>query len=188
MLIGFSGMRTAGKTTAARILIEEFGFSQAKFAFAVKEAARIGFGLNEEQLNGSLKEVSTDRLGGKTPRDAMEWIGEGGRRMFGEDVWVKRWFELNAELLDGTNWVFDDVRNHIEADAIKRHGGTVVRIFNPKADAQKILPSEEGLSYIRPDLVLANNLNPRFADDVRALAHDIGLKVSYGVSEAAFAS
>ena len=171
MLIGFAGKRTAGKTTAAQILIHEFGFAQAKFAFALKEGIRTAYGLTPEQTDGKLKEAETDLLGGETPRTAMEWFGEESRKLFGEDIWVKRWFALNAHAVKrGDHFVFDDVRNEVEASAIRAAGGKVIRIYNPQADALEMLPSEAGLNEIRANFVLANNLTERFTDDVRSLA------------------
>ncbi len=169
MLIGFAGKRTAGKTTAAKILIKEFGFKQAKFAAALKEAARVAYGLTLEQTDGDQKELPTDKLGGRTPRDAMEWRGEESRQRYGEDVWVRRWFEMHIDAFKTTNFVFDDVRNEVESAAIQAASGQVVRIFNAEADALEELPSEKRLHLIRPNFVLANNLTKRFVEDVRAL-------------------
>jgi hypothetical protein len=106
----------------------------------------------------------------------MEWVGEGSRQMFGEDVWVRRWFDVhNDEVLAGTNLVFDDVRNNVEASAIRRAGGRVFRIFNDRADALPILPSEKYLDTIQFDMTIVNFETPEFHDNVRALmrAYDV---------------
>jgi hypothetical protein len=185
MLIGFSGMRAAGKTTAAKILIEEFGFKQAKFAAALKHGARVAYGLTVEQTDGAEKEVPTEKLGGKAPRDVMEWLGEESRVRYGEDIWVKRWFDMHGEAITSEKFVFDDVRNEVESEAIQFAGGIVVRIHNPYADRLEILPSEKRLHLIKPNYVLANNLTDRFTDDVRVLARELGLPVRFKASEAA---
>ncbi len=170
MLIGFCGKRTAGKSEGAKLLIAEYGFERAKFAEAIKGVTKDAFLLTDEHVEGKLKELPCAELGGKSPRDAMEWIGEGARQMFGDDVWVRRWFDVHHdELVAGANFVFDDVRNNVEATAIRRAGGRVFRVFNNEADALPILPSEKDLHRVDFDFALINFRNEEFYENVRRL-------------------
>lgn len=176
MLIGFCGKRHAGKSHAAKLLIAEYGFGLAKFAEAIKGITKDAYLLTDEHVEGKLKELPCVELGGKTPRDAMEWIGEGSREMFGEDVWVRRWFDVHHdEVVSGTRLVFDDVRNNVEASAIRQAGGKVFRIFNNEADAQPTLPSEKDLHKVEFDFALINFKDAEFYANVRRLmdAHTI---------------
>jgi hypothetical protein len=170
MLIGFCGRANAGKTTAAKIFIEKGGFYQAKFAAPLKLALRTAYGLSIEHTDGPLKEVPTQLLGGKTPRDAMEWFGEESRKRFGQDVWVKRWFDLHSgDLSYGKNFVFDDVRNEIEARAIQDRGGYVVRISNNRTDCREPFPSETRLDRIFQNATLLNQSKSDFEQNVHHL-------------------
>lgn len=106
----------------------------------------------------------------------MEWLGEGSRKQFGDDIWVKRWFANQPP--DG-NVVFDDVRNPDEAEAIQAAGGLIIRITHEKADMTAELPSERKLSLIVPDFSIHNTGDDRYRARVRALLS--GLVSSAGV-------
>lgn len=184
MLIGFAGKRTAGKTHAARILIREFSYAQARFAAPIKRALQVSLGLTWEHTDGDLKEVPCAELGGKTPRDAMEWFGMGAREKFGDDVWVNAWFRTNGSELrrirqGGSTlhavrgFVFEDVRLPNEAVAIQKHGGIVVRIRNDRADALPVLQSERALDDIVPDMTLTNDMGPNFERAVYDIADQL---------------
>ena len=183
MLIGFCGRATAGKTTAAQILIEEFGFQQAKFAGSLKEATRAALGVSKAHTDGDLKNEPLDVLNGASTREFMEWIGEGARERFGATVWVNRWFQLHGNRLS-EHWVFDDVRNPDEADAIKQAGGVVIRIYHDKADGRAPMPSEKKIDLVEFDIAIKNDMTARFGSVVRGIAHGLieGVDAKSGVA------
>lgn len=130
-VIGLVGPASAGKTTCARYLVQSYDYRRYPFAKTLKEMLR-AFGLNEEELAGSLKEVPQSHFCNRSPRYLMQTLGtEWGRNLVGEDVWVKAW-------LRNTQWrkvVTDDVRFENEAKAIKLRDGILIRVTRPGFDS-----------------------------------------------------
>lgn len=128
-LLAFTGPAGSGKSTAAKHL-ELFGYRRIRFAGPLKRMMR-ALGLSDEQIEGSLKDLPTDLLGGKTPRFAMQTLGtEWGRNLLGENFWVGIWERNAAWYLNGLlqRVVVDDCRFQNEAEAVHRLGGKIIRI------------------------------------------------------------
>ena len=131
-VVGFCGLIGSGKTTAAQHLVNKFGYERVRFAGPLKDMSRAL--LSERQIDGDLKEVPCDVLGGKTPRVFMQLLGtEFGRQMIDQNIWVNAWLE-RARKFDAV--VADDVRFPNEADAIHKLGGTLILIERPGAVKQ----------------------------------------------------
>src|SRR5581483_6880592 len=125
MIIGFCGAIGAGKSSAASHLIANYDFQRVAFAGPLKAMAR-AFGLSESQVNGDQKEIASDLICGRTPRQFMQLLGEEfGRRLIGPEIWVRAW---RAQAVAYPNVVADDVRYPNEVAAINDLGGVVVRI------------------------------------------------------------
>lgn len=133
MIIGLTGYAGAGKSAAAAILAEN-GWGRAKFAAPLKNMLRcllLGQGLTtrevERMIEGDLKEVPSDLLCGRSPRQAMQTLGtEWGRTCIGDTLWI----DAALRGFSGPT-VFDDCRFQNEADAIRARGGVVMRIYRP---------------------------------------------------------
>lgn len=152
MLIGLCGPAGSGKSTAALHLVEHHGFTRVRFAGPLKAMMR-ALGCTEEEVDGALKEAPCALLGGRTPRQAMQWLGtEWGRQMIAPDLWLRAWAaEANRYRLV----VCDDVRFPNEEAAIRSRGGIIVRIECPwAASAGSGHASEQ--QPIRADLVVRN--------------------------------
>lgn len=128
-LIGFAGRAGAGKTTAARYLCERYGFTRVRFAGPLKDMMR-ALGLTDAEVEGDRKEAPCDLLCGRTPRQAMQWLGtEWGRDLLGPDFWVEAWSrQAQGVLVAGGRVAIDDVRFLNEASKIWGFGGIVVKI------------------------------------------------------------
>lgn len=125
IIIGFAGRAGAGKTTAALHLVEHHGFERVRFAGPLKAMMR-ALGCTEEEVDGALKEAPCALLGGRTPRQAMQWLGtEWGRDLIAPDLWTRAWEHAVA---GKPRVVADDVRFPNEAATIRRLGGRVIRI------------------------------------------------------------
>lgn len=155
-LIGLTGLRGSGKSTAAQRLLVTHGFALVKFAGPLKDMLRV-IGLTDEHLDGALKEVPTDLLLGKTPRHAMQTLGtEWGRDCIGRTLWrdaaARR---IDNYLAGGISVIIDDLRFHNELAAIHDRGGISIRIDRSFAAANDDLhPSEVEI----PDLAVTHSV------------------------------
>jgi hypothetical protein len=139
-MIAFVGFKGSGKDTAANYLIDKFGFEPFAFADNLKDTLAYIFQWPRDMLEGATPESRTwrervdpwwaDRLGmpNFTPRYAMQYIGtDVMRENFHDDLWIfnleRRLFMANRE-----NVVVRDVRFPNEMSAIKRLGGSVIRV------------------------------------------------------------
>ena len=87
MIIGLSGLKGSGKSTAANFLVKD-GFIKMSFAEPIKRMLAC-VGLSSRDLYGDRKEEPNDMLDGKTPRYAMQTLGtEWGRDLISPDLWV----------------------------------------------------------------------------------------------------
>ncbi len=161
MILGFSGKKYSGKTTAAKYLEKKYGFISLALADPLKIAAREIFDLSDEETDGDLKEV-INPFWQMTPRQIMQKMGtEAMRGAFGPDLWVNALFK-QMERYKHANFAISDVRFQNEADAIRARGGYVVRIerpmltsYNPDTHA-----SETELDGYSFDLRIQNDRHP----------------------------
>lgn len=139
MIVGISGKRGVGKTTAADRMVDKHKFIKVSFAGELKKLAKTIFPFTDTDLTSVLKKEkpfkTKNRIYDFTPRDFLVHLGEFCR-FHDESYWVDKALEQCAGYNDGKNFVFDDVRYKNEADIIKKSGGLVIRIeryekFNP---------------------------------------------------------
>ena len=127
MIIGLSGLKGSGKSTAANFLVEA-GFMKMSFAEPIKRMLAC-VGLSYEDLFGSRKEEPNSMLDGKTPRYAMQTLGtEWGRDLISPDLWVN---VVKHDILyrhAGDNIVIDDCRFPNEIAMILDMKGIIVYI------------------------------------------------------------
>jgi hypothetical protein len=144
-IVAFSGPAGSGKTTAAKHLVTDHGYRRIRFADPLKDMLR-DFGLTFDQIDGPLKETPCDTLCGKTPRSAMQTLGdEWGRQLIGGDIWVQAWERRLEEAMlwsSDTRIVVDDLRYPNELDALLRRNALIVRVHRPEAKAVESHASE----------------------------------------------
>lgn len=164
-LIGIHGKARAGKDTLADYLVRQHGFIKQAFATPLKQAGKAMFGLSDEQVFGDeLKEV-IDPYWGMTPRTMLQKLGtEGGRQVFGEDMWLKRWQKFYLDYSNKSHIVVPDVRFDNEAQLVRSLGGVVIHLHNPnlvsKLDAtERAHPSEAGIKFKVGDVNVTNDGN-----------------------------
>jgi Deoxynucleotide monophosphate kinase len=142
-LIGLTGRAGSGKSTAAAYLVERHGFTRTRFAGPLKAMLR-AMGLSEREIDGDLKEAPCARLCGRTPRQAMQWLGtEWGRDMIHPDLWTELWKQDAEKIVaeDG-RVVVDDVRFPDEVALVRSLGGYVLAITEPA-------PSDVARAHVR---------------------------------------
>ena len=169
MIIGITGKKRSGKTTAAQAF-EECGFTQLSFATPLKKTAwmflsELGF------VDAKIAEFEQDKeqlipIIDVSYRYLLQSLGtEWGRNCVNANLWTlamrKRLTDLGVEYNDV---VIDDVRFDNEAHMIRELGGHIVHLhrmhldsitdysFSPDAHA-----SEQGIIFVPGDVHVVNN-------------------------------
>ena len=146
MIIGVCGLIGSGKDTIADYLQNIHEFRRESFASTLKDAVAAVFGWDRELLEGRTKESRAWReqvdpwwsarldMPDLTPRWVLQhWGTEVVRRSFHDDTWIA---SLENKLRKtGDDVVISDCRFPNEIAAIKRAGGTVIRVVRgPEPD------------------------------------------------------
>lgn len=160
-IIGLVGVIGSGKTTAANYLEVYHGFQPEKFAGPLKDMLR-AIGLDDEEIEGRLKEAPCGLLCGVTPRHAMQTLGtEWGRDLISPDLWVNAW-EYRVSDPIRRRIVADDCRFPNEAQKLRDIGAKLVRIvpsyggYTPPDQAADH-PSEVHIATMDVDIEITND-------------------------------
>lgn len=172
-LVGLIGRKGSGKDTAAVTLLEQ-GYENVKFAGALKVMIRallayqgVDADIIERMIEGDLKEEPTPYLAGRSPRYAMQRLGdEWGRKLMHKAFWV----EVTKPLLRNGKVVVTDVRYPNEVETIVEFGGVP---FGVEAEWIKPTPGEhesealiDGLIAGLPDTQKIKNRAARFSESI----------------------
>jgi hypothetical protein len=140
MLLGLTGLKGCGKTSAAMELHRNHNFKPVAFADPLKCACRALFSFSEFQMEDRVLKEAVDKRWGFSPRYAMQRLGtELMRELFGQDFWIRALeMKIEEDLRHGENVVVGDVRFDNEAEWIRKNNGFVIRIKRPcEKDEQK---------------------------------------------------
>lgn len=130
-IIGLMAAKSAGKTTAAKVFVEN-GFKVISIAIPIKDMCRV-FGLKDEHLYGKLKEKPTPLLMGRTPRHVMQTLGfDYAHSFIHPDIWLA--ITLRKISACDEDVVIDDVRFPHEVEAIRALGGEIWVIRRPSVE------------------------------------------------------
>lgn len=169
MLIGLLARRTYGKDTIADYLVEHYDYKKVSLATPLKEACRVLFNFNDEQLYGSLKET-IDPNWGIAPRQMYQYLGTDIFRHdinkimsnIGDNFWInniKIQYQKALQQDPNTKFVISDVRFQNEVDIIHQLGGIVIKIeryldINNTTDTHE---SEKSIDFIKNyDIIIEN--------------------------------
>lgn len=165
-LIALSGVMGSGKTTVARYLEQEHGYTRTRFAGPLKamlQALLLASGadttLVHDMIDGKLKEQRSDLLHGATPRYAMQTLGtEWGRNMLGPSLWIDAWRNNAVQVIaSGGRVVVDDCRFPNEAALVQEMGGKVLHVSNTQQKASG-MPVHASEAYsLTADAVILND-------------------------------
>jgi hypothetical protein len=160
-LIAFCGLMGSGKSFAAQHLIANHGFVRIRFAGPLKKMMK-ALGLSDEEIDGNAKELPCAKLGGKTPRHAMQTLGtEWGRELIDYNLWIDAWArQADAEMAAGWNVVCDDCRFLNEAAAVWARGGKLVKIERFSMSMLAGSHASERLPFSRYDRTIENSGDP----------------------------
>lgn len=199
-ILAFCGLSTAGKTTAADCIQEEFGAARLRFAKPLRDMLQ-PLGLTQAELWGDKKQVPCDALNGCTPEHVLRELGMWIRKTLGADflaLQIERQLEekLNEVIYQTEFVVMDDLRCVNEREALRRfqklHEQSVrVHIVNVRRAAAlsridpdtlnirsaKYMPLEGEHQFFTYDYVIYNDSTPEdFYKSLRQLIHEIELK------------
>jgi hypothetical protein len=142
MIIGIVGFAGSGKSTVAKALVNNYGFSERTFAGPLKDACAAIFGWPRHLLEGDTQESRefrekqddfwTQQLGYTvTPRHILQVVGtEVFRLTLDPNIWIN---SLRKSIQEpAKNYVITDVRFTNELDFIRSMGGFIVEVDNGK--------------------------------------------------------
>ena len=180
-VIALVGKAGAGKTRAGQYLIDHFGYKRLRFAERLK-AMLYAFGLDYSVIDGNDKDKPCESLCGQTPRHAMQTLGtEWGRRMIGDDLWVKA---LERDMMLGigagiTKFVIDDLRflneevwvKGLISSSLGNIHTKIIRIIRDVEEMSSTHQSETEMDKIVPYVYIENTgtIDELYANVGRAL-------------------
>lgn len=166
MILGLGYISRTGKDTAATALCRELGYRRVAFADRLRDlaieadplvtsstmASNVGQGKGRLAwvVHGMTWEGAKDSY--PEVRQFLINLGEGARKVFGEDFWVQ---QALKGVKKGDKVVFSDVRYLNEVEAIKKLGGKVIRVDRPGMTPQGLSDSYLG-SFDGWDAVIPN--------------------------------
>lgn len=159
MIIGITGLKFSGKTTATEKLAQLLGYDVRSFATKLKEMICLFTGCSIEDLDNyrfKEDEVVPEYLwpycsnDSHTYRSLLQGFGDMMRDK-NPDIFIDSVFFDNPE-----NVIISDCRFINEAKAIKDRGGIVIRIVRDNV-GQDYHKSETEIKEIAPDYIVYNN-------------------------------
>ena len=169
-LIGLSGYARSGKDEAAKVLVEEYGFTRLAFADKLRDVLYaldpIVSVWQEWDSEPGLVTVQTvvDRYGwngyketmyGEEVRRLLQRLGtEAGRQTLWDSIWVDATLH---DLDPNGNYVVTDARFPNEASAIRERGGYLWRINRDGVGPANQHASEISLDNEKFDYTIWNN-------------------------------
>lgn len=164
--IAFTGKMGAGKTTAAEMLVERFGYTRLRFAQGVRDVARLIWGEEDGER-----------------REYLQGIGVAVRGV-DENAWVKRLMLALKECPPDHPVVIDDCRFPNEYWTLKAEGFVIVQVIaerNKRVDrlrANGRMQSEDQLDHVSETAIdhLASDyrlFNQGTEDDLKIQVYDL---------------
>jgi len=170
MIVGFLGKKNVGKDTAAKYLIENYGYERRAFFDKAKEAAATAIGISVPMLenfkDGSIYvevreygySAYSTRLASISVREYLQNFGDALRGVFGEDVLIDPVipFMHPPDFYRRQRIVISDVRMAAEVRRIKELSGVIIRINRPLRNLFDSHASELEQDAIQADFEINN--------------------------------
>jgi hypothetical protein len=177
MIIGLSGYAQSGKDSTAELLCLNYQYRRVSFADPIRTGLlRLNPKLDSlTHLQEYIDDFGWDNAKHNPEvRRLMQRFGtEVGRKMFGEDFWIKM---ALRDLRKDERIVISDVRYPNEAEAIKQLGGQVWRINRHNHSAVNGHASEHAMdNYMFNHVIYNDGTIDDLSDEVFMLAHELGI-------------
>ncbi len=177
LMVGLTGKRNVGKSTAANIL-EAHGFNRIHAFDAGKEAAETYFSYvtgccsrASEMVYGELKDVlCADLPGGVAPRFFLEKFG----RFMGVEMGIDWTLAMEIAVARRREPTAPIVVESVvyEADWFKAQGGVIIRIERPGFDGPKV-DSDADQALIKADRVISATTVEELQRKIRYMAQEL---------------
>lgn len=158
MIIGLAGRARAGKSTAAKMLLDR-GYANYEYAFAtpIKNMLKaIGLDPNDPYWEAH-KTDPIPFFNGRSYREIMQSLGtDWGRNVLGDDIWVRMADQVRASLPDQVILI-SDIRYDNEAAFVKENAGKILHIESPFSQEAQTHTSEIGFDPAYVDVFIKNN-------------------------------
>lgn len=154
MIIGFTGYKHVGKSTAAKLL-EERGFTRLNFKGGLITHLKERFPDVLRELS-IIYDMSVEELFENKPpamRALMVNVGTDDRRRDKQSYWTDIW-EVAYAKLHPVDVVVDDCRFISEAETIRKYGGKIIRLVRPDITDGGTHESETQMNSIIPDYTI----------------------------------
>ena len=128
-LIGISGKLGSGKSSLAAHLLQcsrDPDVERQSFAERLRQVLSLMTNIPVEQTRSTEQKEYVVPGWDKSVGQLLQDMGEGMRTCAHQDAWILSLFAYFEP--DSSYWIIDDVRFPNEADAIKRHGGLLIRL------------------------------------------------------------
>lgn len=162
-LIGLTGKRGVGKSTAAGHLVDVYGFTRAHPLAGGKEAAasyfrHLGAGMidADRMVHGAQRDQPSPLLpGNATPRYFLERFGRFMGDTLGPDWTIGAEIARHRRVNPACPLVVESVV--YEAAVIRAHGGVIVRIERPGHAGPEGIESDAAQATIEADATIVNS-------------------------------
>lgn len=127
--VAIFGKFCSGKTTLARALEDDWGFSRVSMAANMKSIVKEVYGVTDKATLVTVYD-SDNKPREISVRSLLQSFGESAKN---HDLhfWL-RWFLNDTVFMDGIPLVMDDARLRFEADALRDRGWLLVRLEVPE--------------------------------------------------------
>ena len=171
-IVAISGVAGAGKSTAARALIDLRGFVACDLATPLKAICRDVYGFSDAQLWGpSEMRNEIDPRWGFSPREALQKLGTEWGRALHPDTWVRACLRECAKV---ERAVIADARFRNELQAVRDAGGVIVRLKRG-LDASRSSHASEAEQTTIPDAFFDFVIDNRLATVAELQAMALGV-------------
>lgn len=147
MIIALGYRKESGKDTVANMLVEGYGYSKIGISYRLKKFFVESFGLTWDDVETPTGKMRYNNDFQCTNREALQKIGHGFRKYFGDDIWLRF---LSQRLRQGGKLVIPDLRYKNEFEFVKKLGGKCVRI-DRKAAPRSLHITENQLVLVPDD-------------------------------------